>query len=78
MITNIPNIILNDAAERGFIRAIFAGEVDNILYFYYVRDSSTRYSGLPAIVKIIDGKIEDVTCLAERLRAYDYAIANDK
>ena len=78
MSNSIPDIILNDATERGFIRVRFAGEFDGATYFNYVRSDSAHYSGLPAIVKLIDGVIEDVTTLGERLRAYNFAIKNEQ
>lgn len=74
----IPDIILNDATERGFCRVRFAGEYDGATYFNYVRSYSAHYSGLPAIVKLVDGVVENVTILSERLRAYNFAIKNEQ
>ena len=74
----IPDIILNDAIERGFVRVRFAGEFDGATYYNYVRSDSAHYSGLPAVVKFANGDIEDVTTLAERLRAYNFAIKNEQ
>lgn len=78
MSTSIPDIILNDATERGFSRVRYAGEFDGATYYNYVRSNSAHYSGLPAIVKLVDGVIEDVVVLSERLRAYNFAIKNEQ
>ncbi|MBR1630693.1 MAG: hypothetical protein IJ680_02440 [Paludibacteraceae bacterium] len=78
MSNSIPDIILTEAKARGFNRVRFAGEYDGITYYNYVRSDSAHYSGLPAVVKYVNGVIEDVTDLAERLRAYNFAIKNEQ
>lgn len=78
MDSNIPDIILNDAKERGFNRVRFAGDFDGATYYNYVNDNSGRYSGLPAIVKLVNGIIDDVVDLSERARAYRFAIKDEK
>ena len=78
MDSNIPDIILNDANERGFHRVRFAGEFDGVTYYNYVSSNSANYSGMPAIVKLVNGVIEDVIALGERLGAYSFAIKDEK
>jgi len=77
METFIPDIILKDVKARAFAGAMFGGEYNGIPYFYYYRVSQARYSGLPSIVKLVNVKIEDVTALGERLRAYNYVITGE-
>lgn len=78
METFIPDIILKDVKARTFAGgAMFGGEYNDIPYFYYYRVSQARYSGLPSIVKLVNGKIEDVTALGERLRACNYVITSE-
>ena len=74
----IPDIIIKDATERGFNRVRFAGGFDGATYYNYVNDNSGRYSGLPAIVKLVNGVIEDVVDLSERSRAYRFAIKDER
>ena len=78
MDSNIPDIILNDANERGFHRVRFASEFDGVTYYNYVSSNSANYSGMSAIVKLVNGVIEDVTTLGECLRAHDFAIKDEK
>ena len=78
MDSNIPDIILADAKKRGFSRVKFGGEYDGVPYFYYIRGIKSHYSGLPSIVRLVDDVVEDVTNLSERLRAYDFAIKDEK
>ncbi len=72
----IPDIILKDAKTRAFAGVMYGGKYNGIPYYYYYRVSQARYTGLPSIVKLVNGKIEDVTTLKERLRAYNYAISD--
>lgn len=69
----IPDIIQTDALEHGYAGVLYGGEFDGVHYFYYFRENRGRYSGLPCIVKLVDGKIVDVTDFQERGRAFKFA-----
>ena len=76
--SNIPDIILADAKERGFSVVKYGGEYDSVPYFYYIRETKSHYCGLPSIVRVVDDVVEDVTNLSERLRAFNYVLENEK
>lgn len=74
----IPDIIQIDAKKHGYAGVLFGGEFDNVPYFYYYRENRGRYSGLPCVVKLINGIIEDVTNFQERGRAFKFATESKK
>ena len=76
--SNIPDIILTDAKEHGYAGVLYGGEFEKVHYFYCFRENRGRYSGLPCIVKLVDGKIVDVTDFQERGRAFKFATRNRK
>ena len=78
MDSKIPDIILTDAKEHGYAGVLYAGEFDCVHYFYYFHENRGRYSGLPCIVKLVYGKIVDVTDFQERSRAFKFATTDEK